>query len=156
VGVDYTPAPAVERVAGTLIRKNHPDLADERIEYVFRSEAAKENGKVVWGKARKVSGLNAFLARGEADELDVEDFFVIEIAAPVWSVLDAKQREALVDHELTHCTHKTNDKGDVTLALLAHDVEEFKSIIERHGLWRPDLEEFVKAGNLQLSLGDES
>lgn len=146
----YRPAPAVARIAGTLIPEHHQDLEDVRIEYVFRSEAARSGGKLVWGKARKITGLNAFLASGDGDELpvdgdDVDEFFVIEIAEDVWRELDEKARRALIDHELSHCGTKVDSDGDLRLTVIAHDLEEFSAVVERHGLWRPDVEDLVKA-----------
>lgn len=145
----YRPASAVARVARDLIAKHHTDLVDVRIEYVFRSETAKSRGKEVWGQARKISGLNAYLSQedgpNEAESGDV-DYFVIEISEPVWKDLDAGQRKALVDHELCHLTTSFNEEtGEVTLKLLHHDVEESRAVVIRHGLWRPDLSDFSAA-----------
>jgi hypothetical protein len=33
------------------------------------------------------------------------------------------------------------------LTTVGHDVEEFKCIIERYGLWRPSVQEFVDTAN---------
>lgn len=142
--VTFQPAPAVERTAEKLIRNHHTNLTDVEIRYVFRSDTANKNGKPVMGTARKVTGLNAYLAQPAGDP-DAEDFFVIEISEPSWTVLDAKQREALVDHELCHCTTIYDEDTDtVKLAIRAHDLEEFRVIVERHGLWQPDLEAFAR------------
>lgn len=144
MSVTFSPAPAVERTAEKLIRNHHTHLADVEIRYVFRSETAKNNGKPIMGKARKLSGLNAYLAQPAGDP-DAEDFFVIEISEPAWTALDAKQREALVDHELCHLTTVYDEDTDtVKLALRPHDLEEFRVIVERHGLWQPDVEAFAK------------
>ena len=144
----FRPAPAVERIARDLIAKHHKDLVDVRIEYVFRSETAKSRGKEVWGQARKISGLNAYLSQedgpSEAASGDV-DYFVIEISEPVWVILDAGQRKALVDHELCHLQLVWDDDGEVSLRLRHHDVEEFQAVVIRHGLWRPDLGDFAAA-----------
>lgn len=76
-------------------------------------------------------------------------FFVIEIASDMWGTddelgnrfgLSDAQRVALVDHELCHCT--VNEDGVPTL--LHHDVEEFGQVVERHGLWKPDLAWFAR------------
>ncbi len=150
----YRPAPSVKRIAQTLIAKHHTDLADVRIEYVFRSETAKSGGKEVWGKARKISGLNAFLATDAemSDVVPAEDFFVIEIAEPVWTVLGEKERTALVDHELCHCGVQFDEKEELQLVLVPHDVEEFRQVVARHGLWRPDVEAFAATAYEQLQL----
>jgi hypothetical protein len=78
----YRPAPSVERIAQALIGKHHHHLSDVRVDYVFRSEAAKSGGKTVMGKARKISGLNAYLAQQvDPDETPAG------IAEDVWAVL---------------------------------------------------------------------
>lgn len=153
--VTYRPAPAVARVAADLIATHHDHLDGVRIEYVFRSETAKTNGKAIWGKARKITGLNAFLASHDNDDElpideETEDFFVIEIAEPVWAILGATERTALVDHELCHLTTEEDKDGDLKLKLRPHDLEEFVAIVRRHGLWRDDVENFAAAVQMVL------
>lgn len=147
--VTYRPADSVARIARKLIDTLHTDLADVRVEYVFRSEHAKSNGKAVMGKCRKISGLNAYLAQPvDPDEVpagDEVDFFVIEIAEDIWAALDGHQRTALVDHELSHATISVSDKAELSLVMVPHDLEEFRHIVERYGLWQPDLEAFAES-----------
>lgn len=146
MAVTFRPAPAVERIADKLIRNHHTDLTDVEIRYVFRSEAAKQNGKTILGKARKVSGLSAYLAQPEPGETPSgdADLFVIEIAEPEWADLTDAQRVALVDHELCHCTTSFDeDTETLKLKTVPHDLEEFRAVVERHGLWRPDVEDFA-------------
>lgn len=161
--VTYSYAPEVEDIAVRLIAAHHTHLLDNghvRVEYLFRSETQETNGKTVWGKARKVSSLNAFLAIPKdeassdiAEAPEVEPFFVIEIAADVWRTISSKQRIALVDHELSHCRVRLTD-GTVKLAVAPHDIEAFESDVRRHGLWRKDIEHFAKicadAGQMSL------
>lgn len=148
----YTAAPAVEAVARVAISRWHRHLEGERIEYVFRDKPAKTKGRPKLGTARKVSGLNAYLAMAIESEM-VEDFFVIEIAEPAWVAMDDQQRLALVDHELAHCS--LDDDGN--LVIVGHDLEEFNAVVERHGLWKQDVEAFLKAAvaSGQLTFDDE-
>jgi hypothetical protein len=144
----FRPAPAVARIADDLIAKHHPELEGVRIEYVFRDPPTNTKGKQVWGSARKISGLNAYLATpSESDGAgDTDDLFVIEIAEKVWGALKDTQRIALVDHELSHCTIEVDEESDeVTLRLLPHDLEEFRGVIERHGLWEGSTAAFGRA-----------
>jgi hypothetical protein len=139
-------ADEVKAIAETLIADFHQHIGDLTVLYVFRSEHAEENGKVVLGKARKVSGLNAYLAwrhlveGSDREGAPVSSFYVVEIAADAWAALTGPQRLALVDHELSHIGAD---------GLISHDVEEFRGVIERHGLWRPALEEFIEASKQQ-------
>lgn len=61
---DYRRAPEVQAIARDLIDtiEQHKTLASVRIEYVWRDKAAKSKGRTVLAKARKIGGLNAFLA----------------------------------------------------------------------------------------------
>lgn len=145
MSVTYSPAPQVESIAGKLILKHHDHLADVGVEYVFRSEHAERHGHVVLGKARKVSGLNAFLVHRATGVVSDDPFFVIEIAQDLWSVFNSTEREALIDHELSHCRTQINKEGELQLIVVEPDVAEFNAVIERRGLWRPNLASFLKA-----------
>lgn len=153
---DYRPAPAVERIAAELIPKHHPELEGVRIDYVFRDPPATSKGKQVWGTARKITGLSANLAAPEqSDGRDVDDLFVIEIAETVWVMLEPSQRIALVDHELSHCTIDVDEDSETfTLKTVAHDFEEFRGVIERHGLWDGSLQSFAEAARPHLTADD--
>lgn len=160
--VYYSPAPDVARIGGRLIAQYHQHLLKTRVEFLFRSKASSSGGKTTLGKARKVSGLNALLATPDVVEdpegtSELLSFFVIEIAQDMWGFLSDKQRVALVDHELCHCKLGVNEKGEIVLSIAAHDVEEFAEIVIRHGLWKPDLSQFVRSmGSDQLSIWAES
>ena len=151
---EYTSAPDVAAIAETLIAQHHSHLDGIRVEFVFRDKAAKKNGKEVGGTARKVTGLNAFLARdGEQGGDYSEDFFVIEIAEDIWTDLTPHQKRALVDHELMHCTIELDEKTDaLKLGIRGHDIEEFAEIVQRHGVWSRDLVDFAAATKEQLDL----
>lgn len=148
---EFQPAPDVEAIARELIELYHSHLGPVRIEYVFVLEAPKVAGKLVWARAKKVSGLNAWLAQEQRRELtEPEEFFVIEVVKPIWGQLDEKARKALVDHELTHCW--VDEKGK--LSIHPHDLEEFNSIVRRWGLWRDDVQLFIEAArDRQPALG---
>jgi hypothetical protein len=65
-----------------------------------------------------------------------------------WAQLTPPQRIALVDHELAHC-----EQTDAGWTMAGHDVEEFRSIVGRWGLWTPDLREFhTTASHAQTDL----
>lgn len=160
----YRRADEVARMGADLIAEHHHHLVDNgdvRIEYLFCDPPPKSKGETVWGRARKVTGIGAWLAAEEPpddnDHHDPEPFFIIEIAEAVWNVLDHAGRKALLDHELCHLEVTIDDDGDAKLSLAAHDVEEFEQVIRRHGLWRDNVRRFVKVGadtGRQLSLID--
>jgi len=116
----------------------HSDLQRARIEYVFIDEAPESKGRTVWGRARRISGLPAFLARRRPVDVHVkpDPFFVIEISEDIWNTLNYDQQRALVDHELSHCVvDENNMTGEVRLSTRGHDFEEFAGVLQRHGFW---------------------
>lgn len=139
-------APEVAAIAADLIATvpRHKNLSEVRIDYLFVDKAPVSHGRVVLGRARKVGGLNAFLAAvGDIAEYrdglgvftEPAPFFVIVISHDTWADLKDHQRKALVDHELCHCIGDFNKAGDPVLSMRSHDFEEFAEVIERHGLW---------------------
>lgn len=143
MAIEFEHAREVENLATMLIDSDHPHLMAARIEYVFVSPTPKTKNKEVWGRAKKITGLAAWLGT-EKDFRDnsPEPFFVIEISKEVWDAISQSQKIALVDHELMHCSYD-DEKDQITLR--PHDCEEFTGIVERHGLWRGDVERLVEA-----------
>lgn len=163
----FTPAPDVQEIAERYIAEYHAHLIQNAVKmvYLFRDDVPVRMGKNVMGEAKKVTGLSAFLA-GQPAEIDYEEisvnpdaepFFAIIISQPIWDRLTLPQREALIDHELSHCYAEENDEGEVMLKMLAHDLGEFNAVVRRHGLWQEDVEKFLKAAQKfqgQLSFAD--
>jgi hypothetical protein len=148
-------APEVERIGKQIVEKHHPHLRGVRIEYVFRAKAEKRHGKRVGGTAKKVTGVNALLATPGAESSEDLAFFLVTIAKDIWDYLDPDHKRALVDHELEHCYVEIDEDGDAKLSIRGHDIEEFASIIGRHGFWSNDLEVFVTslpAEQLQIAI----
>lgn len=143
----YSEAPAVAEVARRLIPLYHPHLCDPelpvRIDYIFVDPPPESKGKTVFGRARKTPALTAYLAN-EA-EGDQTPFFVVEIAAAAWELLDENARVALVDHELCHLGVSRGEHGELKLYMIPHDLEEFVCVVERHGLWEQSCRAFVEA-----------
>lgn len=129
---EFAPAPEVRQIAEKLIEILKPELEGFEIRYVFASENPKKDGHEVAALARKVVGLNAYLA-GHA-----EGFFLIETGRPAWDQLNADQRIALIHHELCH--FGITDDGN--LAIIPHDIEEFNEIARIHGAWHDGLVTF--------------
>jgi hypothetical protein len=123
-----------------VIKDYHPELDGIRVDFVLRDTTIMAGKKEIWGRAKKVTGLTAFLA--DSDETG-DEFFLIEISQGIWDKLNEAERTALIDHELCHCVAERageDPTSPATLKLRTHDFEEFHEIIKRHGLWRPDME----------------
>ncbi len=128
----------------------HPHLAEAKFALAWqRGMKADRDDLLTLGKCRKASDLNREL---------VDYDFVILLNETAWAELFPDQRKALVDHELTHAQVviddetgevKVDDRGRPVWRIRRHDIEEFREIIERHGLYKSDLEAFVKAALAQ-------
>ncbi len=159
----YTEATSAQRIGERLIEAHHPHLKNKRIAYLLRekkqprtlrrrmSTRAKKGPRA--GKKQLMARTSLFNAKAKwAAESMMEGAspdFVIEIREEAWDRLSLEQQEALIDHELSHMG--VDDEG---CYMKHHDVAEFKAVIERHGLWDRDLEEFaetVRKRQLELS-----
>lgn len=135
----YSEAESVRSLSGGLIANYHPELANARIRYIFVDKASSKGGIDVLGKTRKISGPLEYLL-----ELD----FLIEIAADRWHDMDNTQRTALVDHLLERCTGEEDEKsGEMKWKIREPDVQEFASILRRHGAWNDQLTGFVSVAH---------
>lgn len=140
-----------EAIAGPIIAEHHIHLARARILFLFTSATRTTKGQLVLATASKLTARERFFTSGalagdpEADPYD----FLILIGQREWSLLTHAERIALVDHELSHCI----DDGGVW-AVRGHDVEEFRELIERRGLWNPSLQLFGGAVVRQLGFDE--
>lgn len=139
----YENAEGVEAIATQLIATHHPELATARFRYVFKEKAGKKGGKTVYGTVKKCSDLMIFLIGAD---------YLVEVALDAWNPLEAAKRTAIVDHILERCWAEEDDEGETTFKLREPDVQEFSSILRRHGTWNEDLVNFVSvAQSLDLS-----
>lgn len=148
MSIEWTEAKGeVLDIVRQMVNAYHPNLKMAKIGVVFRSETSSAGGYEVWAKTAKADAkTNALLEGAGADMID----FLIWIAEPAWKNLSTEQRQALVDHELCHCSGVED-----AWRMRGHDFEEFGEIVERHGFWNRNLFSatgaFKKA--LQLDLG---
>lgn len=132
----YSEAETAEQIALGLIPNYHPELATARILYLFVDKASSKNGREVWGKPKRVSGVLEYVA---------EKDFLIEIAKDKWDTLSGIQRTALVDSLLECCTGEEDAEngGAMKWKIRDPDVQEFTSILQRYGAWHVGLHSFV-------------
>lgn len=131
---DY--AELVEQMANNLIPQYHPELAGARIKYVFQEKASKKGGKIVYGSAKKLSGLTEFLVQAD---------FLVTVAADEWRQMPQETRLALVDHLLERCFGEEDEEngGAMKWKTREPDVHEFGTILSRHGQWNEGLQNFL-------------
>jgi hypothetical protein len=162
----YEKAPeTVYKQAQELVRQYHPGIeeAGVKVDYLFAFAPADDTGEPT-GPAIKWRGLAAYglcrilslkdraMGRGDAE---------IILDGDKWKDWDPERQNALIDHELTHISIVTNQKGaiqtdDLTrpkLKLRKHDFEVgwFHSIAQRHGAHSFEVEQ---AKRLQSEAGE--
>jgi hypothetical protein len=127
--------------------KWHKDTSEARIALAWKlREKADKDGHLVLGRCVKCSDLNREFA-----EYD----FIIVLNKDVWNAkeFDKKKKMALLDHEMCHVgpnldvetgEHKRDDKGRLLFRTVKHQIEEFIDVVDRHGVYKSDLELFAK------------
>ena len=101
-----------------------------------------KDGRLVIGKCVKISDLQKEFANYD---------FVITLNQENWMVFSEEQRLALLDHELEHMAaaldktglQRRDERGRLVWRYAVHEIEEFRAVIRRHGLYKKDLEEFA-------------
>jgi len=141
----YENAEAVETIANSLIPTHHPDLATAKFRFIFKEKASKKGGRPVLGTVKKSSDLLYFL-------IDVH--YLVEVPLEIWNTLEEAKRVALVDHLLERCFGEESEElgGQMVWKIREPEVQEFASILRRHGAWTEDLVNFVSVGQ-SIDLG---
>lgn len=138
------------------VRQYHSDIAEAEIGLAWRTNwTSNADGQLILGKCVKASDLQR-----EFMEYD----FVIVLNYEVWtnSEWTREKKLALMDHELCHAAvsfdvdgePKYTERGRPVYRIRKHDIEEFREIIQRHGCFKKDLQEFARtiAESEQMSL----
>jgi hypothetical protein len=133
VPTQFDPCPEdISAMARGLITQYHTHLVNSKFAFLFVNKDMTRKGKVAIATVEKINA--KFKALTELD-------FLITISYPKWKELSDKQQLAVMDHELNHCLVEDSEDpgGDTKFKIIAHDLEEFYSTIERFGLVFNDL-----------------
>jgi hypothetical protein len=126
----------------------HESLGEARIALAFCSTWKYDrDGRIVLGQCRKQTALTK-----EFMSFD----FIILINKVWWNDpnTDDLQREVLVFHELCHAApnydpisgeQKRDARDRLEWRIRKHDLEEFRSVLARYGLWKSDLQAGFRA-----------
>lgn len=144
---DSEPGLSMYAILEELVFTYHEDLVQARIALAWNlTWKADVDGRVQIGKCKKASDLDRELMKFD---------FVIVLNREFWQekLVEDSQRRALLDHELCHGALKMDSTGEPVedererkvYRTKKHDVEEFTEIIERHGCYKRDLEQFAAA-----------
>ena len=138
---------SIYKIMNKVRKKYHRGLKRAKIALVWKIKSKPDkDGHLELGKCHKASDLQK--------ELSVYDF-VISLNKEAWNEekFTKKMKYALIDHELCHAApsmnksgHQKKDvRGRYCFRMRDHDIEEFREIVERHGVWKRDLELFAEA-----------
>ena len=134
------------RLMEEIRERDHGHLADAKIGIAWRlGWRTDTDGHLRLGQCQKRTDLDR--------ELDGFDFMLL-LNKEAWPQLNEGQKRALIDHELCHAQivfdsdglPKKNDRDRLVCRIKKHDTEEFRAVVERHGLWTADLEQIARAG----------
>jgi hypothetical protein len=136
----------------------HGDLREAELGLAWRKNWTTDaDGKITLGKCVKVSDL-------QREFMDYD--FIIVLNKEIWHAQEwgHDKKLALMDHELCHATTALDEFGDVkyneqdrpVFRTRKHDIEEFREVVERHGCYKADLEEFAKTLTSQPGLFDDA
>ena len=139
---EYTKEPALEQRFRQVRDELHTHLTWCRIRVCGVHGGMESKGKTVLANIKKASAVDLCL-------IDAE--LIVRVNMDAWKRLTEAQQRALIDHELCHATTELDKQGEVNLKMVGHDVEEFSAIVERHGLWKGDLRDFLEQAD-QLKL----
>ena len=121
-----------EQLAQTVIEENEDlkDLLDLNvgIAFVESNKEPKRNGRRTFGKCVKVPPLYQIFAPYD---------FIIVLYPENFKWFDEKQKKILLHHELMHIGVEELPDGSLGRKIVPHDVEDFKTIIDKHGLEWP-------------------
>ena len=138
---DYWKAEDVEEIVSDYM-KYHPELVGANIGCVFKEKATKSGDKPITGKITKTSGKYGPLLEKPYD-------FIMTVGNDVWMEYSQTEKEAWVDHILSHAYGVDNDDGSVTWKTRKPEVLMFPGVVERHGIdW---MESLRKVANMDFS-----
>ena len=131
----------IRDVARQVIADNNAfrQLDEIEIQYLLNNKAADEDladGIDGIVRAVKAPPIWRFLA-------DVE--VVVWVVAAYWRVFDSDARRAAVTHALSHVQLTEDDKGEIRIKIVGHDVEEFHRVAMQFGPWTSSVALFAKA-----------
>lgn len=130
-------AETVKLIADSLISTYHPELATARVKYLFQEKAGKKNGKPLFGKAQKCSGLLEHFADTD---------FLLIVGQDIFNTLEQQARVAAIDHLLECCTGVEDEKdpaAPMKWSTREPDIREFGTILSRYGAWNAELGGFI-------------
>jgi len=124
-------------VIKNLVSKYHTDIAQAKIGVIWKEKASGDETN------KKLATMSKVSEKQKASGVDYN--FVMEIASDTWNDLTPEQRVSLIDHELCHAGCEEDETtSEKKYTIIKHDLEEFRSVVERHGFWRDSVTKFAE------------
>ena len=164
----YVDAPEVEEVLEQVLEtvEDHEWLRTEKATFtcLFRTDDWESKGRIVASKIKKCNDELRFFTR--TDFLLVVNQYPWQEWQKAWVKAGKtgipRQHLALIDHELCHIRWKRDANGvqmrdnnrRPVCMLVDHELEEFSSVVKRHGLWDEDCRTFFGKVGAEPTLFD--
>ena len=121
-------SPYFESMAENLI-KITPELSyiknsQVKVVYLTSNQAKKAGAKMVHGECEKIPAKYKWAINAD---------FSITLFSPNNAHMTERQLEILLFHELLHIGIEPADDGGENYAIVPHDLEDFKTIIDKYG-----------------------
>ena len=153
---EHDPHPIMRRLIDTAHQFETLRIAEADIMIVMRLEPKLKAGRHILG-TMALPGFQG--ANNQFGLWLLEQFhgsmphFVMTLDNEWWRLANALEREALIFHELMHCEQARDKEGELRFddmglpvwAIRGHDLEEFNDVVERYGLWKSDIRDFLAA-----------
>jgi hypothetical protein len=112
----------VERLVAKLIDEQFPALEGAVIKVLFDTKKRKAGGRYVIGRIKKANDEMKALA---ANEDGVPPDYVLFLDKNVWQVIDDRDKERVIFHELNHCEVKFDSENQYRIK--DHEIQGFYS-----------------------------
>lgn len=157
---EYSPAFEAAQLGMLLINRieEHSHLRDASVGYAFRDDELRRQGRTIYAEAilverilqseKRYGRIVRWALLHHILKVEALPDFLVLIDRNIWEGMDPESKLALIDHELMHCWFMTEDDGETPKltesgcyrwTIRGHDVEEFCGVIQRNGLWNPEL-----------------
>jgi len=151
---------------GPLHNPDHAHLIDADLCFMWASNAFTKQGRTVVGQAEQVMFRAGGWQKARQEQQMIEWFgrvpeFLITLAADYCEQASDVEFLRLVEHELFHLGHATDEfgapkfgkDGKPKLTLHGHDVEEFIGVVKRYGA-SPEVARMVEAAKHPAEVGN--
>ena len=113
----------IKQILNKVISEHYLDLTQTKFKLVFDGKEMPTK----LGAIRKVS------EREKCSGVDAD--LMLIVSEIWWRKSEDHLKEALICHELAHVEIVIKEDGSKQYKMRKHDIEEFLSVIKRHGAW---------------------